>query len=293
MKKLLLLLVLLGGINYAFSQSNDIIVLQSGDTIPCKIRQFSDDKIKFSYTKDGERKNCVILYDQVSFYKKKYYYSDGDNLRVRQVSPADLYDKFSFAFDFGVAKGIGKIDSRLNSRTRGHLANLQKHLLLHSEVYWYLSKSVGLGFNYDRTIASNQERLFFYSLGVSLNVKTEDKISFFGPSLCLRRYVGGKSTMLVGKFSLGMLSFDRTNNYDGLAHAATYEGNTFGVRGSFGVEQKISKYIGIGAEVNILSAKLSQLSGAYSHNKEDFSLDDKEAIRLTRIGACAGIRIYL
>lgn len=281
MKKLLLLLLLMGSLNYAFSQTNDLIVLENGDSIHCNIKRLSKKKIRFKLNGEKGQRNCVVDRSEVKHVEfNTLSLPKGELNAFTSNKFRPKHDRFSIAASYGIAQKLNMAFAQPDD-----LKDLEEKLMAF-EVYqleatYYWKGNMGMGLNFQRGYTSHNSDFIYQN----------ERFYFVGPQFSYRKYLKNQNTMFYCKLSAGVLNYKKTREKDDLE--MYIKGNTFCIGGTLGFEHKLSKYIGLGLNADIFGGNISNLKSGGEPLTESHRLKTNESISLSRIGLSGGLRLYL
>ncbi|WP_181307350.1 hypothetical protein [Rufibacter sp. XAAS-G3-1] len=288
MKKLLLLLFLtIAGYQL---QAQDLIVTQEGDSLNCKISKIAKDRIYFTFVHKDEVRKTLLLKSLVKQYQYNYY--------ATSAIPEDhkaLYTQAYPRFRGGVSGGwsyrTASVAEGLDAAVKDYIQDLKKGYNLSADAAYYFSEQMGAGLRYSSYRASNEIENVSATRpdGTQVYGKMSDDITihFIGPYFSSRMLNANKLNALLFNVGLGYLGYQDNAV---LIDKFTIKGSTFGFSADIGYDMKISKNLGLGLQLSLVSGVLKEYEVSDGRSTQTVTLDEDSYENLARIDLSIGLR---
>ena len=263
--------------------AQDLIVTTKGDSLKCKIENFTVDSLYFNFTNsDGVEFNTHIPRNQVSSYMRNYYTKKQSSVR-NHFALEDL-NNVMISINGGLGYRVGEVDPRLPSNMEDYMEGLRTGPILGVDALIFFGYTSGIRLKYSRFFSYNS----MYNATVTTvngntfhgDVSDNISISYFGPSYATRLLSANAKHVLTGSFGFGYLAY----NDDGeLGDDIIIKGKTLGLSMDIGYALTVAENLAIGIQTSILRGVLRTYDVEYRGQNETIELEEDYYENLGRI----------
>ena len=201
-----------------------------------------------------------------------------------------LLPRFQFNGDFGYGWRTAKLNPSLEAEERNYLKKLMNGPAWNLSAGYYFNDSYGIGLSYSTYSSSNSIWATNTDSGDTGKLKTNDIISFVGPTF-LMRFSHSQKWIFGMQLGLGYISYSSKTTF--LNENVKQTGASVGVLASFNTEYKFAKNWGIGADLSSVGGTLSSFDVNTNGRKETINLSNEEREGLGHIKISLGVRYYI
>lgn len=289
MKPLLFTIFLLGLMLQANAQ--DLIIKQSGDSIPCRIKEVGVLYIAYHYNDNGKVTNGNIATKDV----KNFYYNvlPVDSIFMGKVSRQQYGEEGTGIYVWASA-GLGYMTAPLPDNIQPfleeYLNELRSGWSFNGDIAYFFNEAVGVGLHYSQFRTSNQiDRVVVYTSTDTLIGPLSDNIrlSYFAPSVYYK--FGNTKQRILPSISAGIGYADYQNN-SSVARPFKIKAATLGLHFHGNLEVNLNYNFAIMLRAGVFVANFSEIeiTDYTTHRTTTVSLDEPD--NNTRFELHGGIR---
>ncbi len=290
MKKLLLLVA--GVVFTLFSFSQDLIVINSGDSINCIITRVKKEYIYFTFNHNEEIRSTLLPVSDVSYYKKNFF--NTGEITFDRIKTQKNYQQIRIALSGGYSYLTARIGDSVPNDFRDYVKNLKSGFNVGGDLSYYFNETLGIGFKYNLFKSSNAaDNIYVENFeGERRYGKMSDNlnISFIGPAFCTRLLNNNRSNALILSTALGYMGY---KNDKVIVDRYKMTGNTLGVSFDVGYDMAISDNVYLGIQLTFISGTLAEYKWDNGNSIETIKLGKDELESLNRFDLSVGIRFGL
>lgn len=196
---------------------------------------------------------------------------------------ASAQQKFTIIPSVGYAWRTASLPDNIDARNRDYLKQLKSGLNIDVGAYYRLKTNIGLGIKYNLYTANASGTIYSYNpqnnQQVSVNMQTDDKITFIGPSLMYDNFdeVAGRHKLYYD-LAVGMIS------YNTKSPGTEIKGSNLGLALTVSYMYQLSPKIFVGPQVSYTGGTLKK----YQINGVEYEAPKEEYEALHRVALSAG-----
>ncbi len=284
MKKLFTILSVFTLINSLIAQ--DLIVINDGDSINCKITKVKDHNIFFTFLNNGKTMNTIIADSLVKGHVFKFY-------NTKFASNSDLrkqYQHFRIALNAGYSHNLSEGDKGLPTDFRDYYKELAIGYHLGADLTYYFNRHIGAGFKYCVFKTANEMGIYMEDENGTRRYGTlsdDIAITFIGPTFSARYLNPGNKNALITGISLGYLKYA---NEMVLMDKFKLDGSSLGMIIDIGYDIGLSENFSLGFQIALISGNLTQIDVTNGTTTQTVKLDGGEEESLYRFDFSIGLR---
>lgn len=287
MKKLFTILSVFTLINSLIAQ--DLIVINDGDSINCKITKVKDHNIFFTFLNNGKTVNTIIADSLVKGHVFKFYntkFAKNSDLRGQ-------YQHFRIALNAGISSDLTRIDNSLATEFKDYYRDLKTGYHLGADLTYYFNRYFGAGLKYCIFRTSNEMGIYMENEnGIRRygNLSDDIAITFIGPTFSTRYLNPRNKNALITGISLGYLKYA---NDMVLMDKFKLDGSSLGMIIDFGYDIGFSENFSLGFQIALISGTLTQVDVTNGTTTQNIQLDSGEEESLYRFDFSIGLRFTM
>ena len=272
--------------------SQDLIVLQSGDSINCKIIGYEGKRIKFKHNRNGEIKTSVISKEQLIYKKHNFYSTTLDD----STNTPD-FGLIRVSLSGGFSQIIAPVGSSVSEQLIDYANELRSGNHLGGSLLFFGHKNLGVGVTYKAFQTSNRIEGYITEINENLvtgNVEDDMLIQHFGMLLGTKTKSERKKIIAFGSLGIGLVSYQNNQTF---IDRYLIKGSSFSIISEFQVDFKLYKqiYLGVGFEILFASLTHAEITRLKDNRTVNFSFEENldEKFGLSRMDLGAGIKWHL
>lgn len=209
---------------------------------------------------------------------------------VQNSKKERLLPQFMIAINGGYGWRTAKLADNIEGDEKDFLRKMKNGPAWNASANYFFNDNYGLGLTYSGFSASNSSMATQKDDGQSGAFKMNDMITYIGPSF-LMRFSSNQKWIFNANIGIGYIGYSSKSNF--LDNEMRINGSSVGVLYELGVEYKLSKNWGIGANFSCIGGTLGTLHKEENGYKETVKLskDEREGLGQIRLGL--GVRYYL
>lgn len=269
------------------SKYPDLIIKKNGDSLQCRIIEFSESFVSFSF--ESSSKNEFTTQLDLSEVKE-YTYNWYKKISLQHKS----FSTFLFHFNLGLGYRTAEAPDDQSSQYEKHVDGLRLGFVYNIGLTLFPSEEFGIGFEY-RSHNSSQSTsgisIYNPSLGSTVYGTLSEKIhtSFIGPVLKFRTIDPYKKDVPILGFGIGRLGYRNNSEF---MEEFSIEGKTLGVLFDFSydlpLDTKAKNFIGF--QLSFTGGVLKEVNVSQGSNKQTIKLDKESYENLARLDLSVGFR---
>ncbi len=287
--KRLLLIVIIGFLQLDIAHSQDLIVIEKGDSLNCKITLIERDYIYFTFKSGGETKNTLAPLTSVKSYKEAYFPMPKEEKNKVPVN----YQKYRMGIYGGFSYRTAKVSDKVPAEFESYVSGLKRGSNLGADASYFFSKGAGFGVKYSRFASKNEKYNDVYLIdtanGTARAGRLKDNITiqYLGPTFSTRITSRNKKRQFVSTASLGYIFYkDKATVVDEF----TIKGNTIALSFNAGLDCYVAKNLYVVFFLDYLSGSLSRFEVDDGRRKQTIQLDRYNLESISRIDIGIGLR---
>ncbi|MDP4266675.1 MAG: hypothetical protein Q8880_04500 [Bacteroidota bacterium] len=226
--------------------SQDLIIINKGDSINCKISKINNDQIFFSYLHNKKLKDTSLFISQINRYDYNFF-NKKENV-IKNTGNNGDNDNIRIGVNIGLSYRFANIPEGTSIDLSNFLNRLRTGYNFGVFMEYYFSSYFGFGGKFNSFIAFNKgtinNKMITYA-----DFSDETMINYFAPTLNVRLKGQNKKNTFIFNTGIGYLSYsDRLSNISGV----NIEGNTLGWNLGVSYDRSLSKDISLGFKFSIL-----------------------------------------
>jgi hypothetical protein len=269
--------------------AQDLIVTTQGDSIRCKITSVTAERIRCLVVHNDELRKVKIPASQVKSSEKDYY----TRLAARGIqtqNPKSKLSRITVSPYGGLSYLIARVSPEVPAAFKQYIKELKSGYHFGADATVFISERTGVGLKYANFGTSNEA--FVSGTDPSGTTQTgimrdDITIQYIAPVLASRTVFRNQTTILNTGFSLGYLSYE---NNATLIDQFKLTGSTVGVGFSFGLENKLSKNLGLEFGLGMIAGSLSQFEKTTGNSKQTITLEKEKRENISRIDVSVGLK---
>lgn len=287
--------------NPAF-RAEDLILLNSGDSIFCEIVMVRDQKIFFNYQYNDNhiQQESLDLWKIADYQRSFEKQEDKQQVLTVPVKKAPtsftpnafVYTEFRVNFRGGYSYLIAKTEGSMPSEFEKYIKELRSGGHLGLDATYFFSEQYGLGISYSSFFTSNELNNVTFDFGDGTSqtgtIGDDIHIGFIGLAFNQRIEVGRGNTLLHLKIAAGSLSY--MNNAIVLSRI-DLTGNAFGLMAGVDLDFRISDNVALGFGASLVGGAIKKMTFDDGTNSITQDLGDNPE-NISRIDVSGGVRIY-
>lgn len=285
MKKLIFVFVFV--LSCFASHAQDLIVTSAGDSVNCKIKQFKNQCIYFSFKQNNEVRNTLIQISSVVSYKYNYY----KNSEIPEETAIEnkIYSHFKLAITAGFGYRIASVADNLPSAYQDYLDDSRGGPHIDVDLIYFFKEKYGIGLKYSYfNVRNNADNLSLPGGGYG-DVIDNIKLKFIGPIFSLRKLNATKRNALYMNFMIGYLGYKDDGMLD--SNSVTLNGSTAGLGYDIGYDIGLSKNSSIAFQISYLTGTLTQYEMKMGSQTQTIKLEKENYENFGRLDFSAGFRL--
>lgn len=190
--------------------------------------------------------------------------------------------KFTIIPSVGYAWRTASLPSNLDARNRDYFKQLKSGVNIDVAAYYRLKTNLGLGVKYNLYSSSATGTVYGYdpqtNQPVSVNLQTDDKITFVGPSLMYSNFEDARKHKLYYDLALGVIS------YTTKSPGSEITGSNLGLALTVGYMYQLTPMILVGPQLSYTGGTLKK----FNINGVEYTAQEGEYEALHRVALSAG-----
>lgn len=269
------------------SIAQDLIVLQKGDSIHCKITNQSKSKIFFHYKDEGVKRFAFLRLSEVKVHEMGFY--SGDGVVNQSLILEEMPLNWSFDLHAGYSKLLMEVPEDLPPAEKDFVNGLNTGMNLGADLVYYWAMKLGYGF---------KANVFLSSQSAPHNELFDDpwpgdflqevRIVFAGPQVSFRFFNKKQTTMFHPGIAVGYMHAKFHSQVSGDYQLVT--GSTLSVAIDLNYDIKLREDLFAGLRVSYLGGKLSEVSVGDVWNSYEVALSNDRMHDLKRMDISVGVR---
>ncbi len=283
--------------------AQDLIVLNTGDSLNCMITSVDNKYVYFAYkNENGNLMSTALPKTKIKDFKREYYG------KIQSDEPKNQYfknpssqtiklfenPKVIICAHGGLSYLIAKLPENLPSGFDEYYRNLKWGIHWGADLKVFLNKKLGIGFKHTVFTTTNSINVMVVdtTTGQTLYgiLKDEIKVKFYGPTFFITSTSPTGRWVFMASVSIGYLDY---KNHFTLIDKYLLTGNTIGVCYDLNIDLRLDKNLAISAGISMLEGSLSQMIMDDGVSRQTINFDEGEEEGLSRFDFSVGLKWYL
>lgn len=273
-------------LSFNTTNAQDLIITTKGDSIPCKIIKVTTGGVLFLSKHQGEIKRVKIPASDVRIYEKDFY--AGKNVAAAAMN--SKYDKFTISPYGGLSYLIAKTSSQVPGDLKQYMKELKSGYHFGADLAFFVSRKTGVGLKYVNFKTSNQAHVTGTNQsGQMQSGMLRDNITtqYIAPVLTSRRFSVNQKTIFNTGLSLGYLGY---KNDATVIDNFKLSGSTVGVGFDIGLENKLSKTLGLEIKLGMIGGSLGKFEKSNGSSVQTITLESEQRENISRIDISVALK---
>jgi hypothetical protein len=271
--------------------AQDLVIMQNGDSLKSRIIGIKKQHVHFIYENGESLKDTTIHLYYIKDHIYGYYTKEG--IRLKKASSEMGKSRFNIAVYGGAGYRTAHVYDQLSEEYKEYLNRLRLGFQLGSEMTYFFSKTVGIGFRYNYCHASSHiDKISFNVPGYGIEdgtLKERVSVYFVGPSFNFR-FPHKNDGWLVSSIAVGYTGY---KDQASVISDFMLKGKTTGLLIDLGYETVLGPNSSLGFHASLFRATITSVKVTSENYSRIVKLEPELYEGLSRIDASVFLKFYL
>lgn len=272
-------------------RTQDLVVLDKGDSLNCKITKIKGGYIYFTFKYENEIRNTLSPVSKIRIYQRNYF-EEAEVPADKIKNIESDHQKFRIGIFGGWSYMIAKVSNDVPPDFRDYIRDLKSGYHFGGDAAYFISDYIGFGVKYSMFKTKNQLNNIYTIDTITHLVRTgmlkdDIRVQFFGPSFYTRFNSANKNTQIITDVSLGYLAY---KNNATVIDNFTLTSGTVGLFWELGADFTIERNLSLGLSFSFILGSLDHYDYDDGKTTKTIKFNEDNLESISRVDLSVGLK---